>query len=566
VSKDVTAPDPSRRYGRYEVQREIGEGAMGRVYLAFDPLVRRVVAIKTVKRETLTQDTVEQYLRRFRREAQAVGPLSHPNIVSVYDVGEDYFVMEFVEGMSLQSLLAHRALLPLAEALRILGPVAEALDYAHRFGIIHRDIKPANIMIQPDGRPKLMDFGVARLPTSVATGSGPSFGSPSYMAPEQIVGEKLTPLTPSVDLFSFGVVAYETLTGRRPFHGDRIAATMYQVVHEPAPPPRRLNADLPPHHDDVFRRALAKRPEDRYPSALSFVTALRAEGMTLPEALLAPIPVQAVSMSVAAEELETHLLKRRADGSLESDDSPPRRWLSWAVMAAALLAISAEIVALRRAGPIPTSLTRRVPALPEGLRIETRPPGASVWIDGRVAGETPLSIRDLRAGLHQVRVAQEGYAPAELTFEIPEGTNPPPLHFVMAALHTPTEIFSDPAAAAVTVDGRPIGTTPIEKLTLGPGLHAIRMEREGFLPTVKDVEARPGVKLVVRARLEPAPVNPPPDPEAGGGGRPRGPRRQREAASPPGGRAGSLPEGGAPAPPAGHGQGGDDRGRERCHS
>ena len=530
MAKEVTAPDPGRRCGRYEVQHEIGEGAMGRVFRAFDPLVLRVVAIKTVKPEILTNENAREYLHRFRREAQAMGPLSHPNIVSVYDVGEDYFVMEFVEGISLQSLLAHHAPLSLAEALRILGPVAEAIDYAHRFGIIHRDIKPANILIQPDGQPKLMDFGVARLSTSVVTGSGQCLGSPSYMAPEQIASDKPMQLTCGADLFSFGVVAYEALTGRRPFLGDSVAAIVYRIVHEPAPPPRSLNEHLPVHHDEVFHRALAKCPDQRFPNALSFVTALSGEGMTLPEALLAPIPVSstaiaglsppalstpvlAVSTHISAREMETHLLKRRADGSLEpADSASPRSWLPWAVALSALLVMAAEIVALGRTGPIPPAVTRPVPSLPEGLRIETRPPGASVWLDGHVAGEAPLSIRDLRPGLHQVRVAEEGYAPAELTFEIPEGMSPPPLRFVMVPLFAPTEIFSDPAAAAVTVDGRPIGTTPIEKLTLGPGPHAIRLEREQFLPAVKEVEARPGVKLVVRVRLDRAPANAPPTP------------------------------------------------------
>jgi eukaryotic-like serine/threonine-protein kinase len=524
VAKDVTAPDPGRRCGRYEVQQEIGEGAMGRVYRAFDPLVRRVVAVKTIRPEVLTTETAEEYLRRFRREAQAMGPLSHPNIVSVYDVGEDYFVMEYVEGISLQSLLAQRALLTVVEALRILAPVAEAIDYAHRFGIVHRDIKPANILIQPDGQPKLMDFGVARLSTSVTTGSGQFFGSPSYMAPEQIVGDKSTPLTPSADLFSFGVVAYEALTGRRPFIGDSVAAIIYRIVHEPAPPPRTLNERLPPHCDDVFHRALAKHPDQRFPNALSFVTALSGEEIRLPEALLAPIPVAGTANAghsplplsppgsadltpVPAGEMETHLLKRRADGSLEPGAS--RRWLPWAVAAAALFVTAAEIVALGGAVPIRAAMTRGEPTMSDGLRVETQPPGASVWIDGRMVGEAPLSIRDLRSGLHQVRVSEDGYAPAELAFEIPDGMRPPPLRFVMAPLVAPTEIYSDPAGAAVTVDGRPIGTTPIEKLTLGPGTHAIRLEREQFLPVVRKVEARPGVKVVVRVRLGRAAANAP---------------------------------------------------------
>ncbi len=485
MRKDVTAPAPGHRFGRYEVQHEIAEGAMGRVYRAFDPLLRRAVAVKTVKPEALTKETTEEYLRRFRREAQAAGRLSHPNIVSIFDVSENYFVMEFVEGTSLQSLLAGRAPLPLAEAIRILAPVAEAIDYVHRFGIIHRDIKPANIMIQPDGRPKLMDFGVARLPASVATGSGPSFGSPAYMAPEQIADDPLTPLTLRADLFSFGVVAYEALTARRPFQGESIPATVYQVVHEPAPPPRSLNEDLPPHHDEVFARALAKQAGDRYPNALAFVTELQTEGASLPEPLLTSFtaldedwappfstpapPLAHAAMEtppVPAEEMDTHVLRRRADGSLEPDDPASlRRWLPWAILAAALFVVSVEILALARSGPARTDLTRALPLSSPGLRIETRPPGASVWIDGHVAGKAPLSIEDLRPGLHQVRVVQDGYAPAELSFEIPGGTNPPPLRFVMAPL-----------------------------------------------ASVKNVNAHPGTKLVVRARLEPAPADPAPTP------------------------------------------------------
>jgi len=490
----------SPRFGRYEIQQEIGEGAMGRVYKAWDPLVRRVVAIKTIRSEYLTHETSEEYVRRFRREAQAAGRLSHPNIVSIYDVGEDYFVMEFLEGVSLQAILAHRVMLPLSEALRILAPVAEAIDYAHHAGVIHRDVKPANIMIQPDGRAKLMDFGVARLPTSAITDSGQSFGSPSYMAPELIASDDVTP---HADLFSFGVVAYETLTGKRPFQGDSITAIIYRIVHEPAPPPRAYNDDLPPHHDEVFRRALSKEPTNRFPTAQSFVAALAGEELTLPEELLEPL--NATPTRDRSGELTTHMLKRRPDGTIEDDEPPTRRWLPWAVAAAALLALSAEVVALRQGGPLPVPVGRRAPATPEGLRIETRPPGAAVWMDGRDVGLTPLTVKDLRPGMHQVRLSLEGHAPAELTFDVPEGTNALPLSFTMPPLMAPAEIRSDPDAATVTVDNRVIGLTPIQKLTLNPGRHEIRIERPGFLPYVKQLEAHPGVKLVVQTRLDSAP-------------------------------------------------------------
>ncbi len=148
---------------------------------------------------------------------------------------------------------------------------------------------------------------------------------------------------------------------------------------------------------------------------------------------------------------------------------------------------------------------RRPPPAPEGLRIETRPPGASVWMDGRAAGETPLTVKDLRPGMHQLRLTLEGHAPAELTFDVPEGTNALPLSFTMPPLMAPAEIRSEPEAATVTVDNRVIGLTPIQKLSLDPGLHEIRIERPGFLPWLKQIEARPGVKLLVKTRLDPAP-------------------------------------------------------------
>ena len=505
MSEQTTVPTASARFGRYEIQQEIGEGAMGRVFKAWDPLVRRVVAIKTIRREFLTQETQEEYLRRFRREAQAAGRLSHPNIVGVYDVGDDYFVMELLEGVSLQDVLAHRGLLPLAEALRILTPVAEAIDYAHHAGVIHRDVKPANIMIPPDGRPKLMDFGVACLPTSVITDSGQSFGSPSYMAPEQIASDDVTT---RADLFSFGVVAYEALTGKRPFQGDSITAIIYRIVHEPAPPPRSLNDDLPAHHDDVFHRALAKDPANRFPTAKSFIAALSGEELILPTDLLEPIGGK--SPTDRSGELTTHMLRRRLDGTIDDEDETPRRrWLPWAVAAAAMLAIGAELLFLGRSSPPPLAVTRPAgPAASEGLRIETRPEGATVWLDGRPAGNAPLAIQEVAPGMHQLRVAREGFAPAELTFEVAQGTTPPPLRFVMAPLLAPAEIYSDPDAAAVSVDGRAAGLTPIEKLSLSAGAHEIRVERKGFVPSVRRVEARPGEKLVIQAQLDPAPVAP----------------------------------------------------------
>ena len=262
------------KFDRYEVLALLGDGAMGRVYKATDPLAQRTVAIKIMKSEYLGDENRDEYLHRFRREAQAAGALSHPAIVTIFDVGDAYFVMEFVEGTSLQAMIAQKGHLGLGEALAILAPVAAALDYAHAHGVVHRDVKPANIVVDTDGRPKLLDFGVAHLTTSIMTAAGQSLGSPAYMAPEQIAKGEISPHS---DVYSLAVVAYEMLTGHKPFDGDNISSIVYKVVHTPAPPPCQWNGDLPERYDRIFERALAKEPNDRYPSAGALVTALSAK-------------------------------------------------------------------------------------------------------------------------------------------------------------------------------------------------------------------------------------------------------------------------------------------------
>ncbi len=259
------------RFGRYEVVAEVGDGAMGRVYKARDPVVKRFVAIKTIKSEYLTRDQAEEYLKRFRREAQAAGSLNHPNIVRIFDVGENYLVMELLEGRTLRQIIREHGQMAPEAARAILGPVAEALDHAHAQGIIHRDVKPANVMIQPNGQPKLIDFGVAHIDATVMTATGQVLGSPSFMSPEQLAGEDVTPRS---DNYSLAVVAYEMLTGQSPFPGKTITAVINRVMHEEAPRPRELNESLPERYDEIFARALAKDPEKRYAAATDFTSAL----------------------------------------------------------------------------------------------------------------------------------------------------------------------------------------------------------------------------------------------------------------------------------------------------
>ena len=293
------------RFGRYEVLAEIGEGAMGRVYSAWDHKVSRLVAVKTVKSELLTSETADDYLKRFRREAVAAGALNHPQVVRIFDVGDDFLVMEFVEGRTLSAMIRAAGRIEPAETRRLLGPVADALDHAHRAGIVHRDIKPANVMVQPDGEPKLMDFGVAHVAASVMTVAGQVLGSPTYMSPEQIEGGAVSGRS---DVYSLAVVAYEMLTGQPPFQGQSITQVIYRVMYENPPSPRRWNAALPARYDDVFATALAKDPARRFASASEFTAALDLRELEYVLEPVGAVPHPEPSMDDAPTVLERPLL------------------------------------------------------------------------------------------------------------------------------------------------------------------------------------------------------------------------------------------------------------------
>jgi TonB family protein len=342
------------KFGRYEVLAEVGDGAMGRVYSAWDPAVGRVVAIKTVKRELLTRDTAPDYLRRFRNEGIAVGALNHPSIVAVYDVGEDFLVMEYVEGRTLQSVLRERGHLPPEEVQRLLAPVAEAVDFAHKRSIVHRDIKPSNVMVPSDGPPKLMDFGVAKVETSVMTATGQILGSPTYMSPEQIAGQMVTGLS---DVYSLAVVAYEMLTGQPPFQGPSITSVIYRVMHEPPPPPRQWNAALPARYDDVFAKALQKDPLQRFETAGAFVAALdlREMELALTPSHYAEVETEEIALTKeqSAEVARLTALSRSGKGAAAAPRpaAGSRRWLYVALGVVAAGAVAATLLAVRRGRP-----------------------------------------------------------------------------------------------------------------------------------------------------------------------------------------------------------------------
>ncbi len=263
--------------GRYRLERELGRGAMGTVYLGHDPKIGRRVAIKTLEFAQFDGGELASVRERFAREAEAAGRLSHPNIVTVYDVGEEdelaFIAMDYVAGENLTHFTEADRLLPVEQLLRLLAEVADALDYAHRQGVVHRDIKPGNLIYNaPDDRIKITDFGIARVADSSRTRTGAVLGTPSYMAPEQLTGD---PVDGRADVFSLGVTLYQLLAGALPFSGDNLAALAYQIAKTQPTDVRELRPELPASAGRIVARALRKRPDRRYRSAVEMADALR---------------------------------------------------------------------------------------------------------------------------------------------------------------------------------------------------------------------------------------------------------------------------------------------------
>jgi hypothetical protein len=310
----VSTLDGGQTVGRYRIERFLGAGAMGEVYLAQDPHIERPLAIKTVRLAGRPQE-IEDRKKRLLREAKAAGRLLHPNIVTLFDTGEAadvlYLAFEYVEGMDLSARAGTLPPLSLREVLRIIAESAEALDYAHRQGIVHRDIKPSNILLDMGGHVKVADFGIAKMAgqSTELTMAGSVMGSPQYLSPEQIRGEELDGRS---DVFSLGVVLFELLSGRRPFDGETITTLVYQILHKEPPRVSELRGGIPPRLEALLAHMLAKDRDERLATAGLVAEEIKAIERELPDDTLA-----APASTNVQQQIPTYVLPRRTTAAAQ---------------------------------------------------------------------------------------------------------------------------------------------------------------------------------------------------------------------------------------------------------
>ena len=509
------------RIGRYKIVRELGRGAMGVVYHAIDPNIGRPVAIKTIHLgEVLNPEEQKRLRERLFREARSAGILSHPGIVTIYDVAEQdglaYIAMEYVDGPTLDQKLSASQPLTSDEIFSILAQTGNALDYAHQKGIVHRDIKPANIMIAADGTVKITDFGIAKITTSEQfTMTGSIVGTPHYMSPEQVQGQ---PVDGRSDQFSLGVIAYEMLTGEKPYTGEHLTTVVYKIVAEEPAIPHRINPSLSAGIDNVLRKVLGKKPDGRYRTCSEFAEALEKacgaarnwkampRGGSLNEPTIADTPRSGAMMPMPAAR-RPHRAADTSTSERSKKKSGFLPFLAAVLMAGALLALigwqaapwllsnqsrsqateshaakpAVETPSPQPAAAPPVAALPSAPADPADAKPSPMSPAPAQPDAGGKAGE-PASTRAEGPSASPPTVPQAGGEPA-----------PPPAAARSAnpgggASRTgaapavqPVAILSSPGGATATMDERPDAAckTPCS-LDAAPGRHRISLVIPGY--------------------------------------------------------------------------------------
>jgi serine/threonine-protein kinase len=493
------------RIGRYKIVRELGRGAMGVVYHAIDPNIGRPVAIKTIQLGSRKPEEQQRLRERLFREARSAGILSHPGIVTIYDVEQQgdlaYIAMEFVDGPTLDQVLSEETPISPTKLLGILSQTAVALDYAHQKGIVHRDIKPANIMIAGDGSAKITDFGIAKITTSdQLTMTGAIVGTPHYMSPEQVQGH---PVDGRSDQFSLAVIAYEALTGEKPYTGEHLTTVVYKIVTEEPAAPHRLNSTLAGPIETALRKALAKKPDARYRGCVEFIDALEkacaatkgwkpmARGGSLNEPTLADAP-RPSGVTLPRGVKPTRL----GDTTVTAARGGEKKSSSFLTVLLATL-VTAGLIALIALQAPPWLSQVGKQEQPES-QAEAKPQPPKQEEAPKVEPPKQDSIPQAVSAAPATPGNPEDEKPSPLgatTPPVEAKSEPAPRRSVQAssAAVQPITIISSPAGAKAMLDGRSDAacTTPCS-VDAAPGRHTIAVALDGYQTEHREVDVSTG--------------------------------------------------------------------------
>ena len=523
--RNQSGEDVPSSIGRYQITGTLGFGAMGAVYKAFDPLIKRTLAIKTIRLDIPPGSPQHRaFKERFYQEARISGTLSHPSIVTLFDIGEEkdvpFLAMEFVDGKTIGAVLEEGNRFKPEKVIGLVSQVAAALDYAHSRGVVHRDIKPSNLIFHEQDKVKVSDFGIAKLADSEITHSGTLLGTPSYMSPEQAMGETLDGRS---DIFSLGVVAFEMLSGMQPFPGANVTSILYKLVHVDPVEPADLetNGLVPQKWREVFHKVLAKKPENRYQTASAFVqdleyclgswfTGLGNEetvSLQVPalEESTAPVDEDTLVLAPALpppDEPEATLVLGAPAADVETVLQPASPSLEDLVPATVLMA-SPE--ASRTLPPEPTLRD----ALAAGAAPVPRPPRPGVPLGWALGGAALVAVVALAIVGWALWQRSAAIVPAAAPAPAAEASPLAPAAVVTGSLR----VQSEPPGARVRIDGQARGETPLALADLPFGEYEVRVERKGYESQSREVSlsaASPSAEWQVALARPPraAPVAP----------------------------------------------------------
>lgn len=531
-----------KKLGRYEVTAELGQGAMGIVYKGVDPMIGRTVALKTLKTEGVAPDQLAEFKRRFAQEAQSAGRLAHPNIVTIYDVGEEqglaYIAMEFIKGKALDEYISEKSPFSIDQIVSIMTQICDGLGYAHKNGVIHRDIKPANIVLTNDHIAKITDFGIAKIASTSATQTGMVVGTPSYMSPEQITGRGVDNRS---DIFSIGAVFYELLTYEKAFPGDNITTVMYRVVHENPTPLSIANMSVPAQFDQIVMKALAKNPADRYPDAESMGKEIQnyknSAGAQL-GATQAFNPGDYQGTVMMSSQTAATMMAAASPGSTTETPSasstahvqaPAKKKPLGLILgaAAAVCAIILYLVFGRSTADLPTSGSTAVPVDGKSsLQVSLNILAGTAVLDttNYAIQDGQLLLSNISAAEHELLIKNEGYEDFKTKLLFAENEQKK-LNVTMKL--SPVQIPTGVDTAYLTVTSKPdiigvqtntgkfIGYTPLNKIPFPAGKQTLVFFKENYVSQTKDIDLKKKKELkatpvlaVMKGSISVADVNP----------------------------------------------------------